>query len=135
MPYRLPHPCAHPGRPWLTQKRYCATHAGETAKETGQEGPAPYDQHRGSSSTRGYGRNWQKIRKAHLQKEPLCRDCLSIGLTVPATDVDHINGDATDCRDENLASRCHSCHSRKTVRENGGFGKVPSDISHDINTR
>jgi 5-methylcytosine-specific restriction protein A len=52
---------------------------------------------------------------------------------VAAVDVDHINGDVTDCRDENLCSKCHSCHSRKTAKENGGCGQPkPPRISQEM---
>ncbi|MFA5379199.1 MAG: HNH endonuclease signature motif containing protein, partial [Dehalococcoidia bacterium] len=46
----------------------------------------------------------------------------------PATDVDHIEphcGDYDKFWDEsNLSALCHSCHSRKTAREDGGFGRT-----------
>lgn len=42
------------------------------------------------------------------------------------TDVDHIvphRGDPELLYDEaNLQSLCHECHSKKTAREDGGFG-------------
>ena len=44
------------------------------------------------------------------------------GRIVPATDVDHIVARADGGTDDrsNLQPLCHACHSRKTVRENGG---------------
>lgn len=67
---------------------------------------------------------WRKIRAAHLSGEPLCRECASRGLVVAATDVDHMDGDDSNNAPENLQSLCHACHSRKTARENGGFGRT-----------
>jgi len=74
---------------------------------------------RPSARKRGYDSKWEKVRAAHLAMEPACRDC-----GAPATDVDHIQrkrGGGSDAH-ANLASRCHSCHSRKTARVDGGFG-------------
>lgn len=64
------------------------------------------------------GAAWQKLRASVLMDEPLCRHCAARGLTVPATDVDHMNG-ADDNRRESLQPLCHECHSRKTAREQG----------------
>ena len=57
-----------------------------------------------------------------LMDEPLCRECRKAGRIVPATDVDHIVARADGGTDDrsNLQPLCHACHSRKTVRENGG---------------
>ena len=54
--------------------------------------------------------------------EPLCRECRKAGRIVPATDVDHRVARADGGTDDrsNLQPLCHACHSRKTVRENGG---------------
>ncbi|MBB4126231.1 5-methylcytosine-specific restriction protein A [Xanthomonas translucens] len=66
---------------------------------------------------------WRRIRAAHLAVEPLCRLCAARGLVVAATDVDHVDGDDSNNDPGNLQSLCHPCHSRKTARENGGFGR------------
>jgi len=63
---------------------------------------------------------WRKLRATVLQEEPLCRMCAAQGLTVVATDVDHIHNDPSDNRRESLQSLCHECHSRKTARDMGG---------------
>ena len=82
------------------------------------------------------GSAWQKLRASVLAGEPLCRHCAARGLTVPATDVDHMNG-ADDNRLESLQPLCHECHSRKTAKENGknvAYGcdasGTPADPSH-----
>ena len=63
--------------------------------------------------------HWQRLRALILDDEPLCRHCWERGLTVPATDVDHISGDPSDNSRENLAGLCHSCHSIKTAADHG----------------
>ena len=80
--------------------------------------PVRRDQ-RDSASARGYGRRWRTRRLVHLAREPLCRTCKAHGVTMPATDVDHIipkrHGGGNGS--ENLQSLCHACHSRKTGSE------------------
>lgn len=61
---------------------------------------------------------WYQLRARVLDAEPLCRHCAARGLTVPATDVDHMNG-ADDNRLESLQPLCHECHSRKTQADMG----------------
>lgn len=80
---------------------------------------------RPSANSRGYDWNWRKIRAAVLRGEPLCRECRTVrGLLVPAEHVDHIKplsqGGTHDL--ENLQPLCHSCHSAKTARQDGGLG-------------
>ncbi|WP_442918227.1 HNH endonuclease signature motif containing protein [Magnetococcus sp. PR-3] len=58
----------------------------------------------------------------HLSREPLCRICKRKGKTERATVVDHMDGDATNNDSGNLQSLCASCHSRKTAKQDGGFG-------------
>ena len=65
---------------------------------------------------------WIRIRNFKRKKNPLCEYCEKKGLVVQMDDVDHIDGDDSNCSWENLQSLCKSCHSRKTAKENGGFG-------------
>jgi 5-methylcytosine-specific restriction protein A len=73
-----------------------------------------------------HSRPWRKARKWFLARNQLCIDCEAKGDLVIATDVDHNtphNGNYALFWDEtNWRARCHSCHSRKTAREDGGFG-------------
>ena len=62
---------------------------------------------------------WAKLRKSVLNGEPLCRHCAAQGLTVPATEVDHMHG-AWDNRIGSLQPLCKSCHSRKTASDMHG---------------
>lgn len=70
---------------------------------------------------RGYDADWVKLRAKHLKANPACVVC-----GAPATTVDHKI--SVRARPElrlvpsNLQSMCASCHGRKTVREDGGFG-------------
>jgi 5-methylcytosine-specific restriction protein A len=77
---------------------------------------------RPSPSKRGYGRNWQRCRLVKLAADPLCEDHKERGEVVEATEVDHVDGDTSNLADDNLRSLCKSCHSRKTVREQGALG-------------
>lgn len=68
-------------------------------------------------------RAWRdRLRPAKLAADPLCAECETAGRIVPATDVDHADGDARNWAWENLRSLCHRCHSRKTATADGGFG-------------
>lgn len=116
MPRRLPHPCGYPGCPALTHERYCEAHTRAERQR--------YDRERGSAASRGYDARWRRIRAMVLAEEPLCRECAKQGRTVPATEVDHIDGNVWNMGRENLQPLCDSCHGRKTVRENGGWGKA-----------
>lgn len=88
------------------------------AKRTTKE-RADYDRERGSAASRGYGRNWQALREMILSAEPLCRECAKQGLVIVATEVDHIipKKQGGEDSEDNLQPLCHSCHSRKTMRE------------------
>lgn len=73
---------------------------------------------RPSAAKRGYDAKWRKTRKGYLISYPWCSDC-----GAKATDVDHIDGlgpKGPMGHDwSNLRSYCHSCHSRRTARDQG----------------
>lgn len=43
-----------------------------------------------SPSRMGYGKDWQRLRRWHLTREPLCRYCAQQGRVTAAVAVDHI---------------------------------------------
>lgn len=81
---------------------------------------------RPKTAERGYGGRWRRTRAVKLSRHPLCEDCDRKGITNAATEVDHIDGKGPNGPRghdlDNLRSLCKSCHSKKTVREDGGLG-------------
>lgn len=106
-------PCKHPGCSMLVSGGYCDAHK-------------PRDDDR-SDDAKAWRRfyltdTWtQDLRPEQLLRQPFCEECDKRGLRVRATDVDHIvdhKGDWAVFTDrKNLRSLCHSCHSRKTLRD------------------
>jgi len=64
---------------------------------------------------------WELIRTTQLEKFPWCAICNKL-----AKHVDHFIPRKKGGSDEpsNLQSLCLPCHSRKTAKEDGGFGNV-----------
>lgn len=107
MPLRI---CCEPGCNRLQKEPRCPEHA--RSKFTRPNRPSdPFYTHS----------RWRKVRAAFLAEFPLCVDCLAIGRTVPASEVDHVLPRATHPELEwdwdNFSAKCKSCHSRKTRRE------------------
>lgn len=65
---------------------------------------------------------WRRLRASVLAVEPLCRHCRKKGKVRAASCVDHVDGNAMNNDPDNLQPLCSHCHSRKTAREDGGFG-------------
>jgi 5-methylcytosine-specific restriction protein A len=83
------------------------------------------EQARGTSTERGYGSAWQRLRDRVRTEEPLCRRCLAKDLIQATEEVDHIvpkSDGGTDDR-ANLQGLCKSCHSRKTMTEDNGVAR------------
>ena len=75
-----------------------------------------------SRHERGYGHQWERIRKLVLQRDNrLCQPCLRKSRVTPAAAVDHILAKAKGGTDEleNLEAICRPCHLDKTMREQG----------------
>jgi 5-methylcytosine-specific restriction endonuclease McrA len=118
-------PCSKIGCRNLVVSGFCEEHQ-KQEKAAGRL----YDRQRGSSAARGYGWKWQQYRLRFLAMYPLCEECLKEDIYEPATDVDHIvavsgPNDPLFWASENHQALCHSCHSRKTAKEDGSFiGKI-----------
>ena len=67
---------------------------------------------RPNAGRRGYGWQWQQLRRAVLAAQPFCRSCGRL-----AQDVHHVDGNPANMARENLAPVCHACHSRVTMRK------------------
>jgi hypothetical protein len=94
---------------------YCLEHA-----YLQQESAKPKHDSRPSPSRRGYGTNWRKIRERILASSGIPReqwrryDIDHNPPYNPAVEPDH--------NKYTLIPRLHGDHSRKTIREDGGFG-------------
>lgn len=75
------------------------------------------------TAARGYDATWQKLRAQHLAQYPACIKC---GKVDKSNHVDHIiphkGNDRLRLDPKNLQTHCHSHHSSKTGKYDGGFG-------------
>ena len=107
-------PCAQSGCPALTKTGRCPAHQ-RTVRPV-----RPIDK-RGAYAYRvgGPGGKWKALRERILRNQPFCI------CGKRSVEVDHIqarrNG-GTD-HESNLRAMCHSCHSQKTARSDGAFGR------------
>ena len=71
---------------------------------------------------------WAKASLTFRDRNPLCASCFERGITTPAACVDHIIPHEGDWKlfwdSSNWQSLCWSCHSIKTARERGGWGRA-----------
>lgn len=84
-----------------------------------------------------YNARWKRISKHYLRRHPLCCDPFGYhdedGIIVVANEVDHIvplRAGGTHAS-KNLQALCRSCHSKKTVRFDGGFGNAQQSFDND----
>lgn len=85
---------------------------------------------RHTSSKRGYGAAWRKLRSRVMSQIALrqgwpytcCEHCLKKGTRTRATDLDHVISRRKGGMDspDNLQALCHSCHTIKTNKEDMG---------------
>lgn len=111
-----PRPCRHAGCHALVRdgSGYCPAHQAD--KKAGRFA----DPRRGSSSERGYGATWRKLRDHVMRRDcGLCQPCKEAGRVTAATHVDHIvpkcEGGGDD--ESNLRAICSACHKTKTASE------------------
>lgn len=102
---------------------YCQAHENWARKLSDEGRQARGD----TAAARGYGSAWQKARKAYLTKNPLCVHCTDKGRLTPANTVDHVIAHKGDKKlfwdSSNWQALCAPCHSIKTAKEDGGFGR------------
>lgn len=75
-----------------------------------------------SSTARGYGAAWQRLRGVILGRDGgLCQVCAREGKVTLATQVDHIKPKAKGGSDDpdNLQAICVPCHEAKTAADEG----------------
>ena len=111
MPTAPPKPCTHVGCPELTTTGRCEAHKHDGWKRH-QAGK--------TSTERGYGAEWRKLRARVLSRDKgLCQVCLKSGKYTPAKEVDHIVPKSQGGTDDinQLQAICVSCHRAKTASE------------------
>jgi len=75
---------------------------------------------RGNRHERGYGAEWERLRRQALDRDNgLCQPCFALGGIKIGTQVDHIIPKAQGGTDDlaNLQTICEACHKAKTSRE------------------
>lgn len=86
---------------------------------------AEFDKQRNKEKNATYDAAWRACSKQFLKAHPRCDAILPSGLVCGAAsvDADHVLSPKTHphlrLRWSNLRSRCHSCHSRRTAKEQG----------------
>jgi len=86
-----------------------------------------------SRQSRGYGAQWDKLRKQVLQRDRYlcqCQDCKRGNKVLVANEVHHVIAKAdggTDALD-NLISIHHDCHERETQRAKGYGPAAGADV-------
>jgi 5-methylcytosine-specific restriction protein A len=122
MPWAPAHRCNWPGCSNLTHERFCAECQPRAYHRSNSARP-PVDRRYGTAL-------WQRIRKAVLAAEPMCRECRRRDPARPqfAQEVDHIQpiedgGEFFSIT--NLQPLCKPCHSRKTLGDLRRRGSLP----------
>lgn len=85
---------------------------------------AGWSGNRGTTTERGYGSEWRKLRDQVMRRDAgicQCRHCKASGAIKAANEVDHITPKAHGGTDDpsNLQAINRDCHKRKTVEDEG----------------
>jgi 5-methylcytosine-specific restriction protein A len=91
-----------------------------SGQSSGKRSTAWAPSRRGTSSQRGYGAAWQRLRLVILERDQhLCQTCMAEGRVTVATQVDHIKPKFEGGTDDesNLQAICSECHDAKSKRE------------------
>jgi 5-methylcytosine-specific restriction enzyme A len=112
-PSRARRPCQHPGCATLADEQWCEAHAVKAKQQQ--------ERWKGSSTSRGYGADWARVRNRWIHAHPLCAHCELAGRTEAAAEVDHVQGfnGLNDPRrlQGQLQSLCAACHHRKHANQ------------------
>lgn len=111
MPKAAPRPCTKHPAILVTKDKPCP--------ECPAHGWKP-DKVRGTSTERGYGAAWRKLRDRILKRDNYrCQPCKQKGRFKAATAVDHILNKERGGTDDpdNLQAICTDCHKAKTAKE------------------
>lgn len=100
--------CNYPGCNKISISTYCAEHQAIKDQQK-KEKEKKYDEKRGSSYSRGYDKNWEKVRKMKLAMNPVCELCNKYEKLI----VHHLKpisegGEKYDFN--NLQTLCAECH-------------------------
>jgi 5-methylcytosine-specific restriction protein A len=121
MPTRPPKTCCVPGCPRPAVGARCTEHAVVNTRWPNSD--------KLSSTARGYGAAWQRLRRFVLERDPICRVCR----TNHSTEVDHLIPKSQGGTDEehNLRGICGGCHATKTADESRAarLGRRPADAT------
>jgi 5-methylcytosine-specific restriction protein A len=91
---------------------------------------------RGSAASRGYDKDWRRVRLAVLDTEPCCRVCMSEDRVTPAVLVDHIV--PLDIAPErrldrtNLQPLCTLCHAIKTADDMARYRRAGDSLDEQL---
>lgn len=114
MPYAAPKPCAVCGALVRDGTSRCEAHKVKPGSFA--------DRRRGTSTERGYGAAWRRVRDRIMRRDGgvcRCAECKQLGRIREAHEVDHIvpkaQGGTDD--DDNLQAINRECHKAKTARE------------------
>jgi 5-methylcytosine-specific restriction enzyme A len=122
MPRSPMKPCSHVGCGRLVTSGACDVHRKER-KQLYEQTPE-----RKASKSLYATKRWLDLRVTVLRACPLCVECKKHGQLTAAQHVDHIKPHGGDIDlffdEDNLQSLCKPCHSRKTAKEDGGFGNA-----------
>lgn len=70
---------------------------------------------------------WLDVQRLVMERDPLCRRCLELGITSRSTSVDHIEPLARRpdlaYHLSNLQGLCDPCHARKSAEERSAAGR------------
>jgi len=77
--------------------------------------------------------HWKRLRTLVLAREPICRICNRAAATTADHVIPHKGKWELFSALENLEGICDECHSRKTAREDGGFGNFIAKSRFETN--